>query len=668
MLRQCVWIATLAVTIAFASFSSANVFQLPSEQKSLEFVTVNDVGNPADATGLGSVGYAYQIGTYDVTAAQYVEFLNAVARTDTYGLYWIEMSESRNCNIQRRGVSGSYTYSVDAAWANRPVNFTSFGEAARFCNWLTNGQPTGNQDLTTTEDGSYYLNGITDNTSLLQVTRKADARYALPTENEWYKAAYYDSNKPGGAGYWAYPTRSDTAPTAEAPPGQSTGSANYAYVMGSSVRLTDVGAYTYSASPYGTFDQGGLLYQWTDTLIASPPGYSEPYCGFAMLSSSFMSGSSDQLRSDYQVWPWSPVDQYKFLGFRVAVLPDSSTVTLTASDTIGSTSFNAMGHWSNGYSPGSRNPYVVSNAVFRTPPSGGNCTFQGQSLSLIDGGRLEFNGNDGDIIAINSLTINNGTVAAGAGPQRTTFTLMGDITLGGGGVTFETDADHAVIVSAGISGDGQVEKHNSGSLRLTGANTYTGTTTIKAGTLELASAAQSAVFNLGGVDIQAASLGGGTISAAKLVFSGGVVNSIVDAAMKASYGGGDWSGGKFISSNAVALGLTLGWRNDGAGNIIVMPTYAGDFNLDGSVNLDDLEIWEDNAGIGSIWQLGDANYDGAIDLADLDLLKANMGRAAIAFDGCAASAGQVPEPSVVFLMATGIAGILTIRWMNRRQT
>jgi formylglycine-generating enzyme required for sulfatase activity len=316
-------LAAMAVALLAASVASAQVFNMPSGQTSLQFVTVGDPGNLADTTtGLGAVGYTYSIGKYDVTAAEYVAFLNAVASSDPYGLYTPYMSGSADCNIQRSGLPGGYSYSVDSQWANRPVNYVSYGDAARFCNWLQNGQPTGAEGNGTTELGAYTLNGATTNSALSAITRSANATYFIPSENEWYKAAYY---KGGGtnAGYWLYPTQSDTAPIAEAPPGhgEPPGSANYLSVLGSN-HLTDVGAYKNSPGPYGTFDQGGELYQWTDTLISTS------YSGFAMMDSSWESSSGNQLRSDYTIYPWSPTDQYNFLGFRVAETPEPSTVCL----------------------------------------------------------------------------------------------------------------------------------------------------------------------------------------------------------------------------------------------------------------------------------------------------------------------------------------------------
>ena len=57
-----------------------------------------------------------------------------------------------------------------------PVTYIGFLEAARFANWLHNGQGNGS-----TETGAY---DISDG-----IKRQPDARYWIPTENEWYKAA-----------------------------------------------------------------------------------------------------------------------------------------------------------------------------------------------------------------------------------------------------------------------------------------------------------------------------------------------------------------------------------------------------------------------------------------------------------------------------------------------
>ena len=96
----------------------------------METVPVGNAGNAPDtrfsSPGFGAVNYAYNIGKYEVTAGQYTEFLNAVAATDTYGLYNPDMlTGSWACGIAQSGSPGSYTYSVGPDWANRPSRLFS---------------------------------------------------------------------------------------------------------------------------------------------------------------------------------------------------------------------------------------------------------------------------------------------------------------------------------------------------------------------------------------------------------------------------------------------------------------------------------------------------------------------------------------------------------------
>ena len=223
----------------------------------IQWVTIGDPGNAGELSGegaggwgpdriCGAVDYVYNIGKFEVTAGQYTEFLNAVAADDTYGLYSTNMW-TQGCKIERTGLSGNYSYTVAPDWANRPVNYATWGDAARFANWLHNGQPSGPQDLTTTEDGAYFLNGAMSGAALMAVTREPDAHVFIPSEDEWYKAAYYDG---GAAVYYDYPTGSDTAPLSEVPPGtdMTNGSANYyslssGHTIGAPYHRTQVGAY-----------------------------------------------------------------------------------------------------------------------------------------------------------------------------------------------------------------------------------------------------------------------------------------------------------------------------------------------------------------------------------------------------------------------------------------
>jgi hypothetical protein len=125
----------------------------------MEFVTVGNPGNaaaPADASGVryGGVSYEYRIGKYEVTYGQYLEFLNAKAKSDPTGLYDPDMSNDQIANgIQRNGSSGSYTYSLlSERSSNLPVDYVNFTDAARFANWINNGKGDAS-----TENGAYLI-------------------------------------------------------------------------------------------------------------------------------------------------------------------------------------------------------------------------------------------------------------------------------------------------------------------------------------------------------------------------------------------------------------------------------------------------------------------------------------------------------------------------------
>jgi formylglycine-generating enzyme len=262
----------------------ADVFAMPAGQTSLLFSPIGDSGNAPDTRYGGSYGavpYSYRIGTYEVTAAQYCQFLNAVAKDDTYGLYNPAMAGpisffAAPCGISRIGSPGDYTYTVITGsgspsgldHSNYPVNYLSWGDAVRFINWLHNGQPIGAEGPGTTEDGAYTLTGATTVFDFATVTRSAGARYWLPTEDEWYKAAYY---KGGGtaAGYWDFATKADVYPGNSFSP-TSTNNANYlapgAFDYPSPIDyLTNVGAFGNSPGPYSTYDMSGNVAEMLET-------------------------------------------------------------------------------------------------------------------------------------------------------------------------------------------------------------------------------------------------------------------------------------------------------------------------------------------------------------------------------------------------------------------
>jgi formylglycine-generating enzyme len=310
-----------------------------------DLVPVGNPGNANDpATGdlYGGVAYDYQIGKYDVTIGQYAEFLNAVAKTDTYSLYNAGMGTNQNIRgISRTGVSGSYSYSVigpdgvvnGQSGANRPITYVSWFDSARFANWMANGQPTGAQTSTTTENGAYNVNGATSgNAPARNVTNPntgATPTYVIPTENEWYKAAFYSPVlNSGSGGYYTYATQSNAAPgnvigsganQANYAPGGVSSVTQSASYSGSQNYLTDVGAFTNSASFYGTFDQSGNVFQWND--LDGTPGSSRGLRGGYWVNNASNLSSSARFTN-------APSGQSDFNGFRLAspvAVPEPST-------------------------------------------------------------------------------------------------------------------------------------------------------------------------------------------------------------------------------------------------------------------------------------------------------------------------------------------------------
>ncbi len=277
------------------------------------WVIIPNAGNIADDTGYGTVGHYYRMGKFEVTVDQYVEFLNAVAATDTYSLYYTSMA---SWGISRSGSSGSYTYSINEGWKDRPVAYASWYSILRFTNWLNNGKPTGVQEAGTTEAGAYTLTAIST-----VVPYDADnlhdpsATYWLPTEDQWYKAAYYDNESSSLNGvYYEYPTGSDTVPTAETPPA----GVNCANYYGGAGGLVDVGSYYYSPSPYGTYDQAGNLDEWNESLIGDYRG----------LRGGYFNGTYSRMAASTRS-SYPPASGNQGMGFRVA-----SSCTVADQDVI----------------------------------------------------------------------------------------------------------------------------------------------------------------------------------------------------------------------------------------------------------------------------------------------------------------------------------------------
>jgi formylglycine-generating enzyme len=302
----------------------------------IETVPVGNPGNAGELSGgsaggygddaiVGSVSYKYNIGKYEVTAGQYTNFLNAVAPAGQHDLYDTWMMSDRGSKIQRAGSLGNYTYSVAADWANRPVNGVSWYDAARFSNWLTTGD---------TETGVYTFGGTYTVTNILDHETAAltlgKTAWFLPTEDEWYKATYHKNDGATG-NFWDYATATNSVPSNDLINPDPGNNANFAPSSGdltidSPYYRTKVGEFENSRSPYGTFDQGGNLAEWNETLIGSSRG----------LRGGAWSSNSSSLEASYRERQ-SPTNEHDSWGFRVAsvpIVPEPSSFVIFATGGI----------------------------------------------------------------------------------------------------------------------------------------------------------------------------------------------------------------------------------------------------------------------------------------------------------------------------------------------
>jgi hypothetical protein len=263
--------------MAAVNFASAD----PIRGINIDFVTIGNAGNAADTTGYGAVDHAYRIGKYEVTNAQWNAF------TATAGA--------------PAGNDGGYRYSAYWTGAQQPTNEVSWYEAAQFCNYLTSGDKS---------KGAYLFSGNNTNPGSFQGIDRVSSistygtTYVIPTEDEWYKAAYF---KPDASGYSLFANGTSTAPVA----GEDS---NYNDAIGSPWDITNG-----ISEQNGTYGMMGNVWEWNETLIFGSS------CGLRGGSSGDLDGN---LASSYR-FSNIPYDESYNVGFRVAsIVPEPCSLVL----------------------------------------------------------------------------------------------------------------------------------------------------------------------------------------------------------------------------------------------------------------------------------------------------------------------------------------------------
>jgi formylglycine-generating enzyme required for sulfatase activity len=286
--------ALLAVfTVSIQPSAQADTFGGgTTNQFTVDFVNISQTNNTADTTTYGAVPYEYRAGKNEISQLQ----------------------------ITKATQIGMANVSAGAWTGNQPAAYISWYEAAAFVNFLnTNSGKTAAYALTfSNSQWSMALQSSSNAWTAggTNLYRNKNAFYFLPSENEWYKAAYYNA---AGTNYFVYPTGSDTAPTAVAS-GTNAGSAVYDNVASVPAIVNSAGG----LSPYGTMGQGGNVYEWNES--AFDGANSSPSEGRA-----FRGGGWDDsevgLRSSFRLGD-GPTGESLFIGFRVASVPEPSTAVL----------------------------------------------------------------------------------------------------------------------------------------------------------------------------------------------------------------------------------------------------------------------------------------------------------------------------------------------------
>lgn len=293
------------------------LFGSGSNQFSIDFATIGSPGNAADPTGFpappqstGTVDYTYYMSRFEISEGMIAKY-NA-----SYG------------------VANNAPITYISRTAEKAVTGISWNDAARFVNWLNLlvGSPVAYRFQGTDIDISRWSRRDTpDDFDINNPYRSKRAIFALPTTNEWYKAAYYS---PSTGGYYNYGTGTDETPTAIlSGTGTNTAVYNNSQPAGPAA-ITNAG----SVNEYGIMAMSGNVHEWMESAI---PSITAPQPGSLRVirGGSWMS-SLDQIDNLYS-FSSSPTGVFEHVGFRVislsnenfqpagdASVPEPSTVLL----------------------------------------------------------------------------------------------------------------------------------------------------------------------------------------------------------------------------------------------------------------------------------------------------------------------------------------------------
>jgi formylglycine-generating enzyme required for sulfatase activity len=286
-----------AFTINFQSSAQADTFGTGSNQFTVDFVEIGNTSNTNSSLGYGAVPYAYRMGKYEISQLQ----------------------------VTKATLLGMANVSAGAWASNRPAANVNWYEAAAFVNFLnTNSGRTAAYNLAWSGTAwSMTLQAASNAWTLggTNLYRNKDAFYFLPSENEWFKSAYYN---PSNSTYYTYPLGSNSAPTVIGAGGGTTaGTAVYNqnfFTPFNPAEVERAGGLT----PYGVMGGAANVWDWVESSFDGANTN-------ASANRTFRGGAYGQgallIQSSYRQ-SVAPATSAADMGFRVASVPEPSTYAL----------------------------------------------------------------------------------------------------------------------------------------------------------------------------------------------------------------------------------------------------------------------------------------------------------------------------------------------------
>ncbi len=286
--------------LLIATSTHADTFGTLGNEFTIDFAEIGTPGNPNDSgagggsysSNFGGVGYAYRMGVTEVAQD------------------WVT-----------RATASGLAHVTSGPWgSNQPATNVSWYDAAAFVNFLntsTGHQAAYNLDFTSSWTMQLWNSADAWQADGENLYRHRESFYFLPSENEWYKAAFQKNDGPT-PNYWDYATGSNFAPVAVAS-GTLDGTAVYQSLTPADVNLAG------GLSSYGIQGQGGNVWEWQESSFNGTND--SPSLG-RTIRGGYWPNNEVHLRSSDRTL-FGPATSVNNIGFRVASIPEPSTIVFT---------------------------------------------------------------------------------------------------------------------------------------------------------------------------------------------------------------------------------------------------------------------------------------------------------------------------------------------------